>query len=103
MDRTLVLLYSNSKTASWLHIVLPVGGYLVGVVAALWVDFPSTPVEAIHATFGRCLFGGGIGLVVGGFAWLELRARMLPPYLRKTIEDYEKTGIASDVSPYAGL
>ena len=90
VERALFMLNSGSKLARWLQIILILGGGAVGAVAMYCVDFPHSRAEAVATTINSNYLGGGAGCAVGALAWLCLRRRMLRPYLRMAIEDYDR-------------
>src|SRR5690349_19874662 len=87
VERALARLHAESRLATWLQIILPVGSALLGVVLAVWLmdgfdsgtSLPRRLVITINANF----LGGGIGCVTGTLIWLAVRVRRLGPYLRR--------------------
>jgi len=90
VQRALSRLYSGSKLAKWLQIILILGGGVLGAVVMYCVDFPHTRAEAIAKSINSNYLGGGAGCAIGALAWWCLRQRMLRPYLRSMIEEHDR-------------
>jgi hypothetical protein len=94
VQRALALLHSDCKWASWIQVIFPLVGGLLGVVAGLFVGilfFPAkTAAEAIPTAMYCNSLGVAIGGFAGGFVGLQLQARQLRPYLCEVIEDYNR-------------
>ena len=94
VQRAISRLHAKSKLATWLQIVLPLGGAVIGTVVAIWVmgglDSGTPKPRQIAIGIDGNYLGGGIGCVVGAVIWLALRAHKIRPYLRTVIEEYER-------------
>ena len=93
VQRAISRLNAESKLATWLQILLIVGGGVLGTIVAIWVmgglvSGTPKPRQIVIGINGNFL-GGGIGCVVGAVIWLALRAHKIRPYLRTVIEEYE--------------